>query len=35
MRRNSADIILIGSGIMSANLGAMLKCLRPELKIQV
>ncbi len=29
------DVILIGSGIMSANLGAMLKCLRPDLKIQV
>ena len=35
MRSDNADIILIGSGIMSANLGAMLKCLRPELKIQV
>ena len=29
------DIILIGSGIMSANLGAMLKGLDPSLKIQV
>ncbi|GAA5508171.1 malate dehydrogenase (quinone) [Novipirellula caenicola] len=29
------DVILIGSGIMSANLGAMLKRLRPELKIQL
>ena len=35
MRSDNTDIILIGSGIMSANLGAMLKCLRPELKIQV
>jgi malate dehydrogenase (quinone) len=29
------DVILIGSGVMSANLGAMLKCLKPELRIQV
>jgi len=29
------DVILVGSGIMSAHLGAMLKCLDPELKIQV
>jgi len=29
------DVILIGSGVMSANLGAMLKCLKPDLKIQV
>jgi malate dehydrogenase (quinone) len=29
------DVILIGSGIMSANLGALLKRLQPELKIQV
>ncbi|EMI22853.1 Malate:quinone-oxidoreductase [Rhodopirellula maiorica SM1] len=29
------DVILIGSGVMSANLGAMLKRLRPELKIQL
>ncbi len=29
------DVILIGSGIMSANLGAMLKRLAPELSIQV
>jgi malate dehydrogenase (quinone) len=29
------DVILIGSGIMSANLGAMLKRLEPALKIQV
>src|SRR5476649_184884 len=29
------DVILIGSGIMSANLGAMLKRLEPALAIQV
>jgi malate dehydrogenase (quinone) len=29
------DVVLIGSGIMSANLGAMLKCLEPSLAIQV
>jgi malate dehydrogenase (quinone) len=29
------DVILIGSGVMSANLGAMLKLLEPTLKIQV
>jgi malate dehydrogenase (quinone) len=29
------DVVLIGSGIMSANLGAMLKCLEPSLSIQV
>ncbi len=29
------DVILIGSGIMSANLGALLKRLSPELQIQV
>ncbi len=29
------DVVLIGSGIMSANLGAMLKCLEPGLHIQV
>ncbi len=29
------DVILIGSGIMSATLGAMLKELRPECRIQV
>lgn len=29
------DVILIGSGIMSANLGAMLKRLEPALRIQV
>lgn len=29
------DIILIGGGIMSANFGAMLKCLAPELGISL
>src|SRR5882757_1750730 len=29
------DVILIGSGVMSANLGAMLKRLDPRLSIQV
>jgi malate dehydrogenase (quinone) len=29
------DVILIGSGIMSANLGAMLKRLDPDISIQV
>lgn len=29
------DVILIGSGVMSANLGALLKRLKPELSIQV
>src|SRR3954469_11973745 len=29
------DVILIGSGVMSANLGAMLKRLEPKLRIQV
>ena len=29
------DVVLIGSGIMSGNLGAMLKCLDPGLSIQV
>ncbi len=29
------DIILIGSGIMSATLGAMLKELKPALRIQL
>lgn len=30
-----SDVILIGSGIMSANLGVMLKCLEPRLRIQL
>ena len=30
-----SDVVLIGSGIMSANLGAMLKRLDPRLSIQV
>jgi len=29
------DVILIGSGIMSATLGAMIKCLAPDLSIQL
>jgi malate dehydrogenase (quinone) len=29
------DVVLIGSGIMSANLGALLKRLQPNLKIQL
>jgi malate dehydrogenase (quinone) len=29
------DVVLIGSGVMSANLGAMLKKIAPELKIQL
>ncbi len=29
------DVVLIGSGIMSATLGAMLKVLRPEIRIQL
>lgn len=29
------DVVLIGSGIMSANLGALLKRLQPDLKIQL
>jgi malate dehydrogenase (quinone) len=29
------DVVLIGSGVMSANLGAMLKRLEPKLKIQL
>jgi malate dehydrogenase (quinone) len=29
------DVVLIGSGVMSANLGALLKCLDPSLRIQL
>jgi len=29
------DVILIGSGVMSANLGALLKRLQPDFKIQI
>ena len=29
------DVVLIGSGIMAANLGALLKRLQPDLKIQL
>ena len=32
---DSPDVILIGSGVMSANLGTLLKCLQPEISIQV
>ncbi|MGB6220260.1 malate dehydrogenase (quinone) [Haloferula sp.] len=32
---DNPDVVLIGSGIMSSNLGALLKRLSPELKIQV
>jgi malate dehydrogenase (quinone) len=32
---DTADAVLIGSGIMSAHLGALLKCLDPVLSIQV
>jgi len=32
---DSSDVVLIGSGIMSANLGAMLKRLEPRLRIQM
>ncbi|MGB7323789.1 MAG: malate dehydrogenase (quinone) [Rubripirellula sp.] len=35
MSIETTDVILVGSGIMSANLGAMLKCLQPNLKIQL
>ena len=29
------DVVLIGSGVMSATLGALLKNLQPDLKIQL
>ncbi len=32
---DSPDVVLVGSGIMSANLGAMLKFLNPEMTIQL
>jgi len=32
---DSPDVLLVGSGIMSANLAALLKCLDPTLRIQV
>lgn len=35
MHIDSPDVILIGSGVMSANLGAILKKLKPQLKIQL
>jgi len=34
-RIDNPDVILIGSGIMSSTLGAMLKRLQPDLKIQL
>ncbi|MBS0630686.1 MAG: malate dehydrogenase (quinone) [Verrucomicrobia bacterium] len=35
VRVENPDIILVGSGVMSANLGALLKRLDPSLRIQV
>lgn len=35
MHIDNPDVILIGSGVMSANLGALLKKLKPSLKIQL
>lgn len=32
---DNPDVVLIGSGVMSANLGALLKRLEPKLKIQL
>ena len=32
---DNPDVILIGSGIMSATLGAMLKCIQPDLSIRL
>ena len=32
---DNPDVVLIGSGVMSANLGALLKRLDPKLRIQV
>lgn len=32
---NNPDVVLIGSGVMSSNLGALLKRLQPDLSIQV
>lgn len=32
---DNPDVIIVGSGVMSANLGAMLKCVEPRLTIQV
>lgn len=32
---NNSDVVLVGTGIMSANLGAMLKRLNPRLRIQM
>ena len=30
-----SDVLLVGSGVMSANLGALLKCLDPSLRIEL
>lgn len=35
MKIQNPDVVLVGSGIMSANLGAMLKRIDPSLKIQL
>src|SRR6478735_7775052 len=35
MHVENPDVILIGSGIMSSHLGALLKCLDPRLSLQV
>ena len=35
MHIENPDVVLIGSGVMSANLGAMLKRIDPNLKIQL
>ncbi len=32
---SNPDVVLVGSGIMSATLGAMLKALQPELRVQL
>lgn len=34
-REPAPDVILVGSGIMSATLGTLLKLLKPELRVQV
>ena len=33
--KEETDVLLIGSGVMSANLGALLKCLDPSLRIEL
>jgi malate dehydrogenase (quinone) len=35
MQSRTPDVVLIGGGVMSAHLGAMLKCLDPHLAIEV